>query len=137
MDTIRTIHMNLSALIYVHCMFQLLYESTFTWEVKWTHTGMRFHFSWKSHFGVQSALYLRSHELRRNETQTSMDLISVILTEMKFQTGTRFSREQKLTRSEMNRRLMRMCISKIHAVKTNHCLFGYWHHCDCMFLQHS
>ena len=40
---------------------------------------MRFHFGWKSHFSVQSALYLCSHELRRNETQNGMDLVSVIL----------------------------------------------------------
>ena len=39
---------------------------------------------------------LCSHELRRNETQNGMDLISVILTEMKFQTGMRFSCEQNL-----------------------------------------
>ena len=57
---------------------------------------MRFHFGWKSHFGVQSALYLCSHELRRNETQNGMDFISVILTEMKFQTGMRFSCEHNL-----------------------------------------
>ena len=36
---------------------------------------MRFHFGWKSHFGVQSALYLCSHKLRRNETQSGMDFI--------------------------------------------------------------
>ena len=57
---------------------------------------MRFHFGWKSHFGVQSALYLCSHELRQNETQNGMDFISVILTEMKFQTGMRFSCEHNL-----------------------------------------
>ena len=57
---------------------------------------MRFHLGWKSHFGVQSALYLCSHELKRNETQTGMDFISVILTEMKFETGIRFSCEQNL-----------------------------------------
>ena len=44
----------------------------------------------------QSALYLCSHELRRNETQNGMDFISVLLTEMKFPTGIRFSREQNL-----------------------------------------
>ena len=71
-------------------------ESTFTWETKWTQTGMRFHFGWKSHFGIQSALYLCSHELRRNETQNGMDFISVILTEMKFQRGMRFSCEHNL-----------------------------------------
>ena len=70
------------------------FECTFTVEAKWTQTGTRFHFGWKSHFGVQSALYLCSHELRRNETQNGMDFISVILTEMKFQTGMRFSCEQ-------------------------------------------
>ena len=57
---------------------------------------MRFHFGWKSHFGVQSALYLCSHELRWNETQNGMDFISVILTEMKFQAGMRFSCEHDL-----------------------------------------
>ena len=45
---------------------------------------------------VQSALYLCSHELRRNETQNGMDFISVILIEMKFQTGMRFSCEHNL-----------------------------------------
>ena len=39
---------------------------------------------------------LCSHELRRNETQNGMDFISVILTEMKFQTGMRFSCEHNL-----------------------------------------
>ena len=57
---------------------------------------MKFHFGWKSHFGVQSALYLRSHEPRRNETQNGMNFISVILTEMKFQNGMRFSCEHNL-----------------------------------------
>ena len=70
--------------------------STFTWEAKWTQTGMRLHFGWKSHFGVKSALYLCSHKLRRTETQDGMDFISVILTEMKFQTGMRFSCEHNL-----------------------------------------
>ena len=57
---------------------------------------MKFHFGWKSHFGVQSANNLCSHELRQNETQTGTDFILVILTEMKFQTSMRFSCEQKL-----------------------------------------
>ena len=39
---------------------------------------------------------VRSHESRWNETQTGMDFISVILTEIKFQTGMRFSCEQNL-----------------------------------------
>ena len=73
-----------------------LSKSTFTWEAKWTQTGMRFHLGWKSHFGVQSALFLHSHELRRNETQNGMDFILVILTEMKFQTGMRFSCKHNL-----------------------------------------
>ena len=68
----------------------------FTWEAKWTQTGMILHFSWKSHFCVQSALYLYSYELRRNETQNGMDFISVILTEVKFQAGMRFSCEYNL-----------------------------------------
>ena len=78
------------------CYMNLTFKSTFTWEAKLTQTGMRFHFGWKSHFGVQSALYLCSHELRRNKTQTGMDFISVIWTEMKFQTGMRFLCEQNL-----------------------------------------
>ena len=68
---------------------------------EWTQTVMRFYFGWKSHFGVQSALYLCSHELRRNETQNGMDFISVILTEMKFQTGMRFSCEQNLPEAKL------------------------------------
>ena len=78
-------------------------KSTFTREAKRAQTGMKFHFGWKSHFGVQPALYLRSHELRRNETQNGMDFILVILTEIKFQTGMRFSCEH-FTRNEMNQR---------------------------------
>ena len=70
--------------------------STFTWGAKWTQTGMRVYFGWKFHFGVQSALYLCSNELRRNETQIGMDFISVILTEMNFKTGMRFSFEHNL-----------------------------------------
>ena len=58
--------------------------------------GMGFHFGWKSHFGVQSALYLCSHELRWNEIQNGMDFITVFLTEMKFQTRMRFSYEHIL-----------------------------------------
>ena len=73
-----------------------LSKSTFTWEAKWTQTGMRFHQGWKSHFGVQSALFLHSHELKRNETQNGMDFILVISTEMKFQTGMRFSCKHNL-----------------------------------------
>ena len=61
---------------------------------------MRFHFGWKSHFGVQSTLFLCSRELRRNETQKDMDFISVILTEMKFQTGVRFSCEHNLPKTK-------------------------------------
>ena len=57
---------------------------------------MRFHFIWKSHFGVQSALYLCSYKLRLNETQNGIDDISVIFTKMKFQTGIRFSCEHDL-----------------------------------------
>ena len=64
--------------------------------MKWTQNSVRFHFGWKSHFWVQSALYLCSHELRWNETQNGMDFISVKLTEMKFQTGIRFSCEHNL-----------------------------------------
>ena len=65
-------------------------------DTKWTQTGMRFHFGWKCQFGVKSTLYLYSHELRRNKTQNGMDFISAILTEMKFQTGMRFSCEHNL-----------------------------------------
>ena len=57
---------------------------------------MGFHFVWKSHFGVRSSLYFCSYELRRNETQNGIDVISVILTKMKFQTGIRFSSEHNL-----------------------------------------
>ena len=70
--------------------------SMLTWKAKWTQTRMRFHFGWKSHFRFQTALYLCSHELRRDETQNGMDFISVILTEIKFQTSMRFSCEQNL-----------------------------------------
>ena len=31
-------------------------KGTSTWEAKWTQTGMRLHFRWKSNFCVQSAL---------------------------------------------------------------------------------
>ena len=75
-------------------------KSAFTWEAKWTQTSMRFHFSWKFHFGVQSALYLCSHEWRWNETQNDMDFISVILTEMKFQTVMKFLCEHNLPQTK-------------------------------------
>ena len=52
-------------------------KSTFAREAKWTQTGTRFHFGWKSRFGVQSTLYLCSHELRRNETQNGIDFCSI------------------------------------------------------------
>ena len=47
-------------------------------------------------FRFWSAFYLCSHELRRNESQTGMDFISV----MKSQTGMRFSLEQNLPESK-------------------------------------
>ena len=82
----------------MNCFFLWYFypKCTFTWEAKWTQTNMKFHFCWTSHFGVQSALYLCSDELRSNETQTGMDFISVNLTRMKFQTGMRYSCEQNL-----------------------------------------
>ena len=76
--------------------YLLFIKSTFTWEARWTQTGMRFHFGWKPHFGIHLALYLCSHELKWNEIQNGMDFISVILTEMKFQTRMRFSCEHNL-----------------------------------------
>ena len=45
---------------------------------------------------VQSALYLCSHDLGWHETQNGMDFILVVLTEMKFQTGMRFSCQHNL-----------------------------------------
>ena len=78
---------------------------------------MRFHFGWKSHCRVQSTLYLCLHELWQNETQNGMDLILVNLTEMKFQTGMRFSCEHNLPET-----------------KTNKCwLVGFCHYCTCAF----
>ena len=77
---------------------------------------MRFHFGWKSNFGVQSALYLCSHKLRRNETQNSMDFISIILTKMKFRTGMRFCvnricpKQNESAQSRWILRLMRICV---------------------------
>ena len=65
-------------------------------KAKWTQTGTRFNSGWQSRFGVQPTLYSCSHELRRNETQNGMDFISVILTEIKFQTDMRFSWEHNL-----------------------------------------
>ena len=75
-------------------------QSTFTWEAKWTQTGMRFHLGWKSHLGVESALYMYSLELSRNETQNGTDFISVILTEMKFKTGMRVSCEHNFPKTK-------------------------------------
>ena len=81
--------------------FCFIFKNTFTWKPKWTQTGMRFHVNWKSAFGVPSALYLCSYKLsQNNETQTGIDFISVILTEMKFQTGMRFSCEQNLPKAK-------------------------------------
>ena len=57
--------------------------------------GMRFHFGWKSHFGVQSALYLCSHELRQSETQNGMDFLCHF-----HLTGLRFSCEHNLTETK-------------------------------------
>ena len=57
-------------------------------------------FRFKISVSVQSTFYLCSHELRRNETQNGMDLISVILTDMKFQTDMRFSCEHNLPETE-------------------------------------
>ena len=47
-----------------------------------------------------SALYLCSDELRQNETQIGMNFISIILIEIKFQTGIRFSYEQNLLKAK-------------------------------------
>ena len=41
---------------------------------------------------------LCSHELTQHETQASMDFMSIILTQVKFQIGMRFSYEQNLPR---------------------------------------
>ena len=57
---------------------------------------MRCHFGWKFHFDIHSALYLCSHELRRNKIPVAMDFISVILTEIKFQIIMRLSCEENL-----------------------------------------
>ena len=40
-----------------------------------------------------------SHELRKNEIQNYIDLVSVILTEIKFQTGMRFSCEENFLKT--------------------------------------
>ena len=64
------------------------------WSLASTETPVIFHFDWKSHFGVQSALYLCSQELRWNETENGIDFISVILAKIKFQTSMTFSCEQ-------------------------------------------
>ena len=45
---------------------------------------------------LTSALYLCSHELRRNEIQAVMEFVSVILGWTKFQTSMKFSCEQNL-----------------------------------------
>ena len=88
-----------------------LFMNLFTWEVKWTQIGMRFHFGWKSHL-VFSQL-LCSHELGRNETQNGMDFISVILTKMKSQSRMRFSCGHNLPEAKW--------ISTKHYPKWNSC----------------
>ena len=90
-------------------------KSTFIWEAKWTQTGMRFYFGWESHFRVQSALYLclHEHELWRNETQTGMDFISIILPAWDFHLNSIYP-------SEMNK----------------HKLLGYCTWCACAFEIH-
>ena len=64
----------------------------------------------ENQFGVQSALSLCSHDLRQNETQTGMDFKLVALTEMKFQTGMRFSCEQNLPAAKWINRLVGYCV---------------------------
>ena len=56
---------------------------------------MRFHFGWKYSIWC-SVSSLLVFTWMQYETQTGMDFISVILTEMKFQTDMRFSCEQNL-----------------------------------------
>ena len=72
---------------------------------------------WKSHFGAQSALYLCSYELRRNEARTGMDFTSVIFGQNELSNWHEILMSKKITRSEMNKRrfcvllrLMRMCV---------------------------
>ena len=90
-------------------------QSMFTWEAKWTQTGMRFHLGWKSHLGIESALYLCSLELSRNETQNRMDFTSVILTEIKFKTSMRFSCENEMDK----RRLLDVAFNADVSLKLN------------------
>ena len=94
-----------------------------------TQTGMTFLFSWKSHFGGQSTLYLRSHELRRNETQNGMDFILVILTEIKFETSMRFSCEQNLPKAKyvQTRWILRlMCICVWNSLRVWISYWSFW-----------
>ena len=93
------------------CYMNDTFKSTFTWEAKWTQTGMRFHFGWKSLLGVQSALYLCSHELKQNETQTDMDFISVILDRNEISNQHGILMWTKFTWSEINKRkLVGYCV---------------------------
>ena len=50
--------------------------------------------------GYKTLNLLFTHELKRNETQTSMDSILIILTETKFHTGMRFSCDQSLPKTK-------------------------------------
>ena len=90
----------------------------FTWKKhfcswKWWGTegaGLPYPFFLYDPVGAQLALCLCSHELRQNETQNGMDFISVILTEMKFQTNMRFSCEHNLPKKKLNKhRLVEYC----------------------------
>ena len=65
-------------------------NSTFTWDPKWTQTGLRFHFGVKFHFGVSELHYQRPHDFRRGETHFGANFTSVNLTEVKFQTAVNF-----------------------------------------------
>ena len=67
-----------------------LAKSTFTWDPKWTQTGLRFHYGIKFHFGVRWLHQQRTHDFGWSETHFYGNFTSVELTEVKFQTEVSF-----------------------------------------------
>ena len=65
-------------------------KSTFTWDLKWTQTGLTSLFQVKFHFGGRYLHYQRSHDFRQSETHFGANFTSVNLTEVKFQTAVSF-----------------------------------------------
>ena len=92
---------------------------------------MRFYFGWKSHFSVQSTLYLCSHELKQNKTQNGMDLYRSFWPKWNFKPAWGFHvniiypKRNEWVQARWMLRLMHMCAWNLMRVWTSY--RSFWH----------